>query len=221
MKVKKKNQGFTLIELLVVITIIALLASMAMPAFNGIQTTAKITKDVNNCRQIVLACRTYASDWDGIFPSETEDGSKFGTSTEAFNELIPDYVDTEIIFWTPSQNPDKLKPPVEDEELEQKENSFAYVVGLTDTSFSRSPLVANGEMDGPGEYGEFHPWLSSKAAVVGYVGGHVVKEKLISNEPGATIRSKDGKMKNIFEKRAGKDGGGGLLATDPSNVLLP
>ncbi len=228
MKVKRKNQGFTLIELLVVITIIALLASMAMPAFKGIQTSAKITKDVNNVKQILLACRTFASDWDGVFPSFDPDAtsgggggtSQFSTSTEAFNVLIPDYIDTELIFWTPSQNPDKLRAPIENDNLEQHENSFAYVTGLTDTSFSRSPLVADGEMSGPGEYGEFHPWLAAKTAVVGYVGGHVNREKLTSAEEGATVRSKDGQIQNIFQKR-GEGGSGGLLAVDPGNVLLP
>ncbi|MCF6314389.1 MAG: type II secretion system GspH family protein [Verrucomicrobiales bacterium] len=237
MKVKTKNQGgFTLIELLVVITIIALLASMAMPAFNGIQTTAKITKDVNNCKQIVLSCRTFAADWDGVFPSFDPNANNggggggnagFSTSTEAFNVLIPEYMDTELIFWTPSQNPQKLRPPIEDGILNQNENSFLYVMGLTDTSFSRSPLIANGEMTGPGAYGEFHPWLAVKKAVVGYVGGQVVVEKLTSDQEGATVRSKDGQMQDIFQRRAatggggGGGGGGGLLAVDPGNILLP
>lgn len=222
MKVKRKNQGFTLIELLVVITIIALLASMAMPAFKGIQRSAKITKDVNNVRQIVLACRTFASDWDGLYPFNIEasgEDSQFSTSTEAFNMLIPDYIDTELIFWTPSQNPDKLTAPEEDEELEEHENSFVYVSGLTDTSFSRSPLIAD-EMTGPGEYGEFHPWLEAKTAVVGYVGGHVNREVLTSDEPGANVMTKDKKMMNIFEKK-GPKGEGGLLAVEPDNILLP
>jgi len=219
MKVKKKNQGFTLIELLVVITIIALLASMAMPAFKGIQRSAKITKDVNNVRQIVLACRTFASDWDGSYPFDVEGGgARFTTSTEAFNVLIPDYIDTEIIFWTPG-NPEKPLQPEEDEVLDQDENCFIFVAGLTDTSFSRSPLIAD-EMDGPGTYGELHPWLEAKTAVVGYVGGHVNRETLTSNEAGATVRTKDRRIQDIFQKK-GDQGAGGLLATDPGNILLP
>lgn len=230
MKVKRKNQGFTLIELLVVITIIALLAGMAMPAFKGIQTSAKIIKDVSNVKQIVLACRTFASDYDGQFPSYDPDdpasgaSGKFSTSTEAFNVLIPDYIDTESIFWIKTKNPEKDRPPREDENLESNENTFAYVSGQTDISFSRSPLVADGEMEGPGTYGEFHPWLDAKTAVIGYVGGHAAKEKLTSAEAGATVRTKDGLIKDIFKKRekGGEGGGsGGLLDTDPANILLP
>lgn len=230
MKVKLKNKGFTLIELLVVITIIALLAGMAMPAFKGIQTSAKITKDVSAVKNIVLGCRTFASDYEGQFPSYDPDDpgsgedAKFSTSTDAFNVLIPSYIDTENIFWILTKNPDKVRPPREDENLEQNENTFAYVAGLTDTSFSGSPLVADGEMDGPGTYGEFHPWLDSKTAVIGYVGGHAKKEKLTSAEPGATVRTRDGLIKDIFQKKAkGGEGGGsgGLLDTDPTNILIP
>jgi prepilin-type N-terminal cleavage/methylation domain-containing protein len=230
----KRNSAFTLIELLVVIAIIGILASSAMPAYNGIQERAKRTKDVNNIKQILLGCRAFAADWEGLYPSfdpdADDDGgsgedSKFGTSTEAFNVLIPDYIDTEIIFWMQTKHPDKLRPPREDGELEDSENVYCYVVGQTDTSFSRSPLVADGLMDGPGEYGEHHPWLKSKKAVVGFCGGHVSEESLTSATPGATIRSKDRLVENIFEKREvdeeGSGSSGGWLSVDTENVLLP
>lgn len=234
MKVNAKiNSAFTLIELLVVIAIIGILASSAMPAYNGIQERAKRTKDVNNIKQILLGCRAFAADWEGLYPSfdpdaEKEGGgedSKFSTSTEAFNVLIPDYIDTEIVFWMQTKHPDKLRPPREDGNLEDSENVYCYVVGQTDTSFSRSPLVADGLMDGPGEYGEHHPWLKSKKAVVGFCGGHVSEESLTSATPGATIRSKDRLVENIFEKREmdseGGGSSGGWLSVEKENVLLP
>ena len=223
MKVKRKNQGFTLIELLVVITIIALLAGMAMPAFKKVLESAKIITDVNKVKQIITACASFAADWEGVYPRVDPDdpgGSPFGSSTEAFNALIPEYVDTEQIFWIQTKNPDKLSSPQEDGELTQQENTYAYVINQTNTSFSGSPLVADGEMDGPGTYGEFHPWLSSKTAVIGYVGGHVAKERLTSSEPGATVRSKDGLIEDIFQKKT-TDGSGGNLDTETDSVLLP
>lgn len=230
----KWKGGFTLIELLVVIAIIGILASSAMPAYNGIQERAKRTKDVNNIKQILLGCRAFAADWEGLYPSFDPDAERsggggeegqFATSTDAFNVLIPEYIDTEIVFWMPTKHPDKLQPPREDGELEAQENVYCYVSGQTDTSFSRSPLVADGLMDGPGEYGEYHPWLKSKKAVVGFCGGHVSEETLTSATPGATIRSKDRLVENIFDERqVGEDGGessGGWLDTKKDNVLLP
>ena len=236
MKVNRKKRGaFTLIELLVVIAIIGILASSAMPAYNGIQERAKRTKDVNNIKQILLGCRAFAADWEGIYPSFDPDAeqsggggggedSEFSTSTDAFNALIPDYIDTEIVFWLQTKHPDKIQPPKEDGELESQENVYCYASGQTDTSFSRSPLVADGLMDGPGEYGEYHPWLKSKKAVVGFCGGHVSEETLTSATAGATVRSKDRLVENIFEEReVSEDEGssGGWLDTKSDNVLLP
>jgi len=227
-----KIGAFTLIELLVVIAIIGILASSAMPAYNGIQERAKRTKDINNIKQILLGCRSFSADWDGLFPSfdpdaDTSGGgeeSGFSTSTEAFNALIPDYIDTEIIFWMATKDPDRVRPPREDGTLENTENVYAYCSGQSDTSFSRSPLVADGLMEGPGAYGEYHPWLRSKKAVVGYCGGHVAEEPLTSAAPGATVKTKDGLIDNIFEERqVDEEGGssGGLLDTKQDNVLLP
>lgn len=214
----KLSRGFTLIELLVVITIIAVLASMSMPAFTKIQMSAKISNDINNVRQIIIACRTFAADENDSFPyapegAEDEEGGGEGdnslsSSTDAFNVLIPDYVDTEDIFWVPG-NRDKPQPPIENEDLTEEENSYSYVAGQLATGYSRSPLVAD-EMEGEGTYGENHPWLSAKKAVVGFIGGNVAALRLTSNEEGATVMSKDKQVKDIFEERSGSDGGGGL-----------
>jgi prepilin-type N-terminal cleavage/methylation domain-containing protein/prepilin-type processing-associated H-X9-DG protein len=63
---KNFSRAFTLIELLVVIAVIAILASVAYPVFIGAQERAKITKDMNNLRQIGLATQTYMNDNDGV-----------------------------------------------------------------------------------------------------------------------------------------------------------
>ena len=52
---KTKNiKAFTLIELLIVVTIIAVLASIALPAFNGVKERGDQTKDLSNAKQIAL-----------------------------------------------------------------------------------------------------------------------------------------------------------------------
>ncbi len=61
-------RAFTLIELLVVIAVIAHSRYVAYPVYTGVQERAKVTKDMNNLRQIGLATQTYMNDNDGVFP---------------------------------------------------------------------------------------------------------------------------------------------------------
>jgi prepilin-type N-terminal cleavage/methylation domain-containing protein len=155
---KKPLQAFTLIELLVVIAIIALLAGIALPVFGAAQERAAQTKALSNVKQIILACRIYASDNNDGYPTNALDtnlkptGSPVGTSNDAFAQLFPQYVSNEQIFWEPKSgygsvppdnkidNPQTSTPA---ETLKSNECSFAYVLGLFDTSNAAFPLVAD------------------------------------------------------------------------------
>jgi prepilin-type N-terminal cleavage/methylation domain-containing protein len=183
--------AFTLIELLVVITIIAVLASIALPAFTGVKERGDQTKDPSNAKQIALALRQFAIDNNVSYPSKPpaiDYAAATGTpsnSNDAFWWLFPNYLQSESIFaasgsaYTPA-NPDNLidrdsggiLPATRTQTLKAGENQFAYVSNLTDTSNPTFPLLADGFVrTSPGTYTKDKSrtggvWSGKKAVVV-------------------------------------------------------
>ena len=85
------RRGFTLIELLVVISIIAVLASMLLPAVNLVRTAAKSTRCMSNLRQVGMAYFAYAGENDGyVIESATFGG---GFPTLRWSDTVADYVE--------------------------------------------------------------------------------------------------------------------------------
>jgi len=143
--------------LLVVITIIAVLASIALPVYTGVQTRGAQTKALSNAKQIGLAMKLFSMDNDGSYPNTTVDADGKPTTTPvsdsntAFAQLIPDYVPGESIFalgksaFTPKPPDEKYDSAAT--KLVTGENHWALVLGLNELSDPRFPLLADGFAD--------------------------------------------------------------------------
>jgi prepilin-type N-terminal cleavage/methylation domain-containing protein/prepilin-type processing-associated H-X9-DG protein len=75
-----RNRAFTLIELLVVIAIIAILTSIALPAFRGVQERAHALQESNNLRQLGIGFNAYLGDHDDTIMTTVSLGITSGTS---------------------------------------------------------------------------------------------------------------------------------------------
>ena len=68
------EKGFTLVEIMIVVTIIGLLAALAIPAFQKVRASAQDKAVLNNARQLAGGADQYFME--------------YGTSTVSLTELI-------------------------------------------------------------------------------------------------------------------------------------
>jgi prepilin-type N-terminal cleavage/methylation domain-containing protein/prepilin-type processing-associated H-X9-DG protein len=115
-----KKSAFTLIELLVVISIIAILASIALPVFGSIKEKGAATKCANNLRQLGLGLQSYLNDNDDQVFSKSGGGGAGGgagaggaAQTSWPVALQSKYVPSWQIFRSPFDKVSSKRPEVD------------------------------------------------------------------------------------------------------------
>ena len=156
-----RRKGFTLVELLVVIAIIVALASMATPQIFKALKRAAVAEAVNNAKQVKLALDSFATDFDGQYPSDdtaeyvAEGGTGTTYSNDYFRQLfLSGDTESEGIFWVKNSGVASKFAPDEKIKvggrvqakliLEQGDVHWAYVTDQTNLDTGSRPLILDG-----------------------------------------------------------------------------
>ena len=101
--------GFTLIELLVVISIIGLLASLALVSYTRSQKQARDTRRKSDLRQYQTALENYANKNNGVYPVRTSaiDVTTLCTTLEVGN-VCPGDPSSSIYYYVSSSSGDQF-----------------------------------------------------------------------------------------------------------------
>lgn len=100
-RARQNRRAFTLIELLVVIAIIAILAAILFPVFAQAKEAAKRTSCLSNMKQIGLGVQLYASDYDDMLVTGTQQQGT-GFQFSYFEGLLQPYLKSNDIWRCPS-----------------------------------------------------------------------------------------------------------------------
>lgn len=208
---RRLQGGFTLIELLVVITIIAILAGLALPAFTTVQQNARMTQAGNNARQIIVCLKAWAGEQQGLYPDFYKKDPP-QTANDAFRLLVKKgIIEDERIFTAPASpftNDNSIgEAPDYQEALEAGENHWCMTKGLSDSASGNAPVVFENptstswpptwNCDVAGQPREGRAWKGGKI-IIGLNDGSVTPQTLETTKGDSVGMEPNAQGKDLF-----------------------
>jgi prepilin-type N-terminal cleavage/methylation domain-containing protein len=129
------KRGFTLVELLVVISIIVLLAVLAVPSYRIVQVSAWKSGCLSNLHQISVAALLFAGENDQQLP-----GRSRGATSQRWPQVLSAYASSPRIFVDPREAQKKGYDPAQIWSNVSNHGSF-FMNGMNDLGAYTDPTV--------------------------------------------------------------------------------
>lgn len=99
-----RKRAFTLVELLVVILVIAILAGLAIPAYNRMAAGSRATACVSNLRQLGSALNLYLAENSNTMPTMEAGRRSLDEDVPVIDNTLDPYLDSQEAFACPGDN---------------------------------------------------------------------------------------------------------------------
>ena len=163
------RRGFTLIELLVAIVVIAIIAGLAVPAYQRALQGGRAAACISNLRQIGTALNLYLGEHNNTMPPLAAARSSTSQNVPVIDNTLNAYAPDARVFACPADTAG-LAAATGTSYFWNNALSNQVVANLTFlfiTAPSRIPILSDKE--------GFHPYISNKVNLL-YADGHATKD---------------------------------------------